>query len=291
MQTPRLKISIPGTTTQRKHRKPYFWYHIHKAAGSTVCKLAEANHEILHAPSAMLNCNWIYDQNHQWVRRLLPTLDEVKNCSQRLEEWERTKFSWSLIERPFSHTAMFCPESFGYGVALRDPIKLLESMLNYVDPLESLFKSRDDQYEATPEQLVQCLLRNMQESCPYKLGQAENSVWMFFDNPVVRLLGGPEVMELPLGGVSSTHANKVLELLVKFDIVTIVEEMDSDASHKKFQDILGWNVTSLAGRSRSNENSDKALLLTDAEKDIARDMNKHDYLVYNYFLHSGNHAS
>jgi len=255
-------------SAQRDHRKPFFWIHLHKAAGSSICVLSQENGEVLPVPNG--NCNWRPDSNHKWLR--MPAEQTPANCSQRLNLLIETRFTWSQIERPFDHNSMFCPPSFGYATALRDPIQSLESMLNFFDPFEpfNLLGRQQD---------VQCFLRGITESCPDNLSSAEDSLWIYFDNPMVRLLGGPEIMELPFGRVNSTHSDKVLELLSMFDLVVCAEELSSNATRNKFRTLLGWNRTATDHQNPSQ----KTLFLTDADEEVARNLNAHDYNIYNRF--------
>lgn len=272
-----------GTTPSlRNHRKPFFWYHLHKSAGTNICQLAQENDEVIPSLTPLSNCNWSPDDHHRWFRMLKQSgRDAPANCSQRLKLWNDTRFTWSQIERPFDLKAMFCPLSFSYATALRDPIQSLESMLSFFDPLEPR-----NQLERQKD--VQCFLRGFTESCPDKLGHAEDSLWIYFDNPIVRLLGGPEIMELPLGGVNSSHSDKVLELLTMFDLVVCVDELDSNATQNRFRTILGWSSTVMGQHSMS---SPKTLLLTDADKVVASNMNAHDYKVYNRYCNLSNRVN
>jgi len=261
--------------------KPFLWVHIHKAAGTTICELAKRNGEAVISPS--LCCDWIpYDvYNYEYLIKELTFNGLVKNisCAQRAHAWERGNFTWGHVEHDF-YDSDFCPHDFRYGVALRHPVRLVESMMNFFDPWE-LLNPLDD-VRPDPNKIKECALSGNENHCPGAWwSHTVDNLWMYFDNIMVRTLGGPEVMALPFGGVNSTHLDRVLGKLAKFEMVLLVEELASNSSQTAFRESLGWTHAQII--HRNSHNGTKRYFLTDAEQEVFKKVDKYDYELYNRF--------
>ena len=99
-----------------------FFLHMHKAGGSSVCKMARLMNHSVSQPPQNWNCN---------DRRLEAAF--LRNCShgQRyVERAGRTFVAWEspMPSLPLASAVLRCP-GFSYGTVLRDPLHRVASWL------------------------------------------------------------------------------------------------------------------------------------------------------------------
>eukprot|EP00931_Biecheleriopsis_adriatica_P051634 TRINITY_DN29978_c0_g1_i1.p1 TRINITY_DN29978_c0_g1~~TRINITY_DN29978_c0_g1_i1.p1 ORF type:complete len:341 (+),score=63.61 TRINITY_DN29978_c0_g1_i1:114-1025(+) len=262
-----------------QQRPPVVWLHVHKSAGTEMCNAAKQNGEQVpheHGHSNLLNaaatavaeklsidsnCNLIEDDVLN-LHKAVPL--QRLTCEQRRD----MKLSWMQIEREFDEND-FC-EGMLYGTAIRDPAALAESAVNF-------YKVGEDYKE--------CLRWPPAEDCAAKNAKHamgflnnEEPMFVYFDNFLVRILCGRDVMMLPPGAVNASHAEKAKSVLAKFDIVLRVEDLHTEGALTIFNETLGWmNLESFA--SHANEKWHKWAMTPD-ELQTFKDGNKFDYEIY-----------
>lgn len=242
-----------------RRRKPMMWVHIHKSAGSFICAGAVLNGESIVKPSG--NCNWAEHDNGAGGLG-----SERTNCSKRTEYFEQHNYSWGQIERVLADE--FCYTTFDYGIWLRDPVSLAESEANW-------------HHMYTPGEIstsLNCVVQKRGELCPVKQ-KDDMPLWMYFDNYVVRIVGGPSVWNLPPGHVEERHARLALERLHPFKIVLVMEDVVStehgtDALFKK----TGWKLWPVKSKRYHTHNK----TFTNEERETIRKLNKYDYMLYDW---------
>jgi hypothetical protein len=227
--------------TQPPHRgKPMLWVHIHKAGGSFICGMANLNHELIVEGG---NCNWSgHDGDGRLGQQKIP-------CNWRWEHFSKAGLTWGQIEREFGE-GDFCPDFFEYGTTLRDPLSLALSEVLMV-------KHTHDEVQAH----LDCVLHRTKD-CTAVSKDGSNTLWRFFDNYQVRILGGPDVFFLPPGAVNQTHLKNAVRLLSQFKVVLRFEDIVSQP--EALHNALGWSVESLAPTD-PHGHTVKAWTFTDAE--------------------------
>lgn len=241
-----------------KRRTPMIWLHIHKAGGSLMCWLAQLAGERILEPSDGA-CNWLRHDAY-----LDSGKDKVKvSCDERVRQMHSQGSTWSQIERELGDSDR-CWDDFHYGVSLREPVALLESMVNYrpgkfgggpLNPDAFLHKLRQtlDQGQAT------------HDSTQYPL-------WKYFDNIQTRLLA--PCLEVPPGGINSTHVRRAKKTLAKFAIVSRLEDLPTTALSVFSK--LGWNPHMKRHIGESVNARDHGYIFTAKQANWLREVNRHD---------------
>lgn len=249
--------------SQKQSRKPMLWIHLHKNAGTSICELARANSEIIvkerfdGGHSINTNCMWM-DHDHY---KLLNASIGV-SCTDRNEAFAKNHWTFGMIEREVNDNDM-C-EGFLYGIALRDPMSRVISSARY----DNVNVSR----------VIECI-RSGGSSCDPQ--QWHFHRWIFFDNYQTRILLGKEGLKIPPRGVTEHHAQQVISMLSRFDIVTFVEEL-ADKTPNMFKNTLGWwDTTLLHEREHANEKEEQ--VFTNEEFSYIEELNRVDRIVYDHF--------
>lgn len=241
---------------------PVMWVHLPQAGAEPMCELAKANGEKFMYTTDMNTCNWLpYDD----YRVTPPT--PLPDCYSRQQTWLAGAFSWSQIERPFREED-YCKDWFWYGTIIGDPVKLVKSRL----------ASNPDSIK-----IVDCLeARKNGDSTACAntfLSPAAEGTWKYFDNPQVRMLGGPEVWALPPGAVNTTHTRAALNVMKSFDLVLVADRMGLDVTKDKLRAAFHWNNLNTSDVFASQVQLHRVDL---KDYDIARiqRQNEHDKLLY-----------
>mmetsp|Transcript_114426 Transcript_114426/g.255341 ORF Transcript_114426/g.255341 Transcript_114426/m.255341 type:complete len:326 (+) Transcript_114426:52-1029(+) len=250
-------------------RKPVIWIHVHKNAGTTICELARANNESIvpeyadGEPRTLHNCMWYLHDSHYLINTSSHT-----SCADRRHAFATGQWTFGMIEREI-HEDDIC-EGFMYGILLREPVSHAVSFANaeFANVTRDLACHRSG---ALP-----C------DQWMFKRGARPTvQSWIIFDNYQVRTLLGEDGLKIPPGQVTEQHARKVIAMLSKFDLVSLVEELDG-AMPRMLGDTLGWKTTSVP-----HENSRLPFEQTISDQDMAyiEELNKMDRMVYDYFKH------
>jgi len=277
---------------QKTYRKPVVWVHIHKSGGSTVCKAAQQNGE--HTARGPFggrgNCNFLSDDwplegwNLQLAYQMLKTASlgdlgavlyrgsaalKPPTCEERMQKVRTQNVTWMQIEREFNE-GDFC-DGFLYGTSLRDPAMLAQSLVNFEGIGAGYKKCLEQPAEHCAEKTVtQVTLPGL---------EAKEPVWIYFDNFMVRVLCGHDVMMLPPGAINATHEKMALDILAKFDVVVRLEDFNDHATAKLFRETLGWSAPGVLHKDKNSV----VHLITFSEEELMRykELNQHDYAVYN----------
>lgn len=242
-------------TTGLGNRKPMMWVHIHKAAGSLICYSAGVNGERVVQPSG--NCNW---SGHDGGAGAL--YKERTNCSERHAHFAEHNYTWGQIERVLADE--FCFDDFEYGVWLRDPMTLANS--------EAVFRSYTEQEINDSIDFA----RN-EKRRPWQ--RDAMPLWMYFDNYVVRILGGPEVWNLPPGQIGMNEFNKAKMLLDRFAVKVAMEDvLAGGRAQDKFVKTTRWGQVPF----KVVNPSAGSVTFTKEQEKLIRESNKYDYLLYSF---------
>jgi len=266
-------LGSEGPGVHNEH-KPMLWVHISKAAGSLVCGLAAKNGERIVHPNN--NCNWGHVDTH-FLKGQGP---KHASCEERtgyfyggVRSEDNQSYTWGHIERELNFQDL-CPWVFDYGVMLRDPVDLAISFLRYG--------------RFTQKELDLCLdcavSKGFGASC-YELPYREHFLtfrWgmlYYWDNPLVRYLGGVQVFGLPLGAVTAEHTQLVIDRLNStFRVVMLWEDIGRP---EVWKDALGWDHPP---RKLINPSpGDIKLALSDEQREQATKLSEQDLSLIKYF--------
>jgi len=241
---------------QKPKRKPVVWIHIHKSGGSTVCEAARQNGEHT-ALGDVGNCNFLSDD----VGLLYRESSDLKppTCEERMQKVRAQSVTWMQIEREFNK-GDFC-DGFLYGISLRDPAMLAQSLVNY--------NGIGAGYKKCLEQPAENCVENAKK----------DPAWMFFDNFMVRVLGGHDVMMLPPGSINATHEKMALDILAKFHVVVRTEDFNKNAALELFRETFGWSAPDALRKHKNSEVN--VVTFSEEELTIYKELNQHDYAIYN----------
>jgi len=249
------------------HAKPVIWVHIHKSMGTFIYSMAMLNHENVVRPS--FNGNW-------WPYDTPDAVDKGKathaDCSKRAEYFAWSNVTWAQIEHTMDEYNL-CHNHFNYGTLLRDPNTL------------AISKASMEMY--TPDETIasmSCLVRrgndtDLTHACNHAAPLKNDwRLWWFYDNFLVRTLGGQSVWSLPAGGITEEHAHKAIERLSKFEVVMFAEDFEDKAY---LETAIGWRQEFFD--TAYKRPSTHVVEFTDEQNKQARLTNRFDYMVYDHF--------
>jgi len=232
------------------------WVHIHKAAGTTMCKMAREMAESVAFP--VKNCNYLGVWFDGYKALATGTMGKSTwtTCSQRRKLFKENNFTWAAIEREVGEGDL-CFNDFVYGTVVRQPIDRMESSVNF------------EEFWYYGEQIA-CIKR----------GQCKDQgKFTMFDNYMVRSLLGYDGMWLPPGGVTKSHLQKAVRLLERFDLVLPLEFLDCPQVVAKMDRVLGWHVATMGRRNDHFH----AIPFSEGERNDIREINRYDRALYEHF--------
>jgi hypothetical protein len=247
------------------HNKPVMWVHVHKSMGTFIYWLALLNKENLVRPS--FNGNW-------WPHDTPSGANHGVSCQDRFSWFDWSNATWGQIEHTISDSDL-CHDHFNYGIFIRDPNELAiskASFENYTanETLVSLGCLQDTTGEL-----------NITDACNHAAHKKHNwRLWWFWDNFLVRTLGGEDVWSLPAGEVTEEHVQKVIARLLKFDAVLFMDDFE-DTDYLK--STIGWHPKHYKKAKRHKNKAKHVVELTDEQADMARHTNRFNYMVFDYF--------
>jgi len=258
-------ISLHRHLPEMPAHRPIMWVHISKAGGTTFCTLAKRYERVV---QPNINCNWVsHDQ-----AKLVNTRPH-ETCKERASYFQEHNFTWGQIERELNDGNM-CFDDFDYGIMIRDPIDLAESLLNFF---------HFDAHVA--DKLIQCVESKGQgNSCddlgPVKGRNIRSPPWYFMDNYLVRILGGVDVYNLPVGKITAEHADAVSEMLKnKFRAVLLFEDLRDNSV---LDNVFHWSGLPTHEVEHVNGNA-HAVKFTEEQRRTLRRLTMPDYKVYDFF--------
>ena len=106
--------------------------HFHKAGGTWMCNLAKAAGEVTPKPD-LLNCNWKPDDVHVEVN-----INKTghPSCDERRQYYAKNGITYAQLEREV-HADDLC-EGIQYSCLFRDPISLIQSLINFEQTVEGI---------------------------------------------------------------------------------------------------------------------------------------------------------
>lgn len=266
-----------------------FFLHMHKAGGSSVCKMARLMNHSVSQPPQNWNCN---------DRRLEAAF--LRNCShgQRyVERAGRTFVAWEspMPSLPLASAVLRCP-GFSYGTVLRDPLHRVASWLREAmwvtgvqadgervrREVELLACSRTSGAPPTINlTLVPPLWQDMLDN-----GYTRALTALTSDVQCRRLMRCPAVAtRLPFGGVRLEHRRSALRLLADhFDIVSPLENLSMAAFAA-----WGWSLPDVPRANAINTTrknitadltADPTYPLSAAAVGCLHELNSHDAALY-----------
>jgi hypothetical protein len=190
-----------------------------------------------------------------------------------------------------------CHGHFNYGILLRDPTELAISKANFekyfpdevIASLNCIAEKENKNVAElkTPTQFFSDQRRRRArgafaptDTCGDRAARIKNDwkLWWFFDNFLVRMLGGYSVWSLPAGGVTEEHAQLAIQRLSKFEVVMFPEDFEDT---EYLETAIGWRSEHY--EKASKRSSDHTIQLTDEQNGQARLANRFDYMVYDHF--------
>merc|ERR1719414_64577 len=101
---------------------------------------------------------------------------------------------------------------------------------------------------------------------------------LYLDNIAVRLLGGSELYNVPLGGITMEHRRRAIAILERFRVVALFDDLQDPA--QMFQS-LGWPDLELT-KINPSEHPDPQL----SREELAEmeSLVQHDSAVYQHFM-------
>lgn len=296
-------VTAPNVILRQTTRKPVVFLHITKAAGHEMCFLAQLNGE--HVDKTVdngLSCNALADdfnlpnfllfrhitvEQHEPLPPELTPLSaalthlsaETVTCAQRWNYVRENDITWQQIEREFKDED-YCPKMFSYATLVRDPLRRMESFLNFqvFNPPRSLSMDGFPDIVSMWKSIKGCLLDG-QSSCHGSKSPNTLTMFVHFDNYMVRVLGGPSVMQLPPKAINTSHVEKALHVLSKFDIVARMEDIGKSFVSDMFRQTFGWEDLSLLAHAM-NSLPHTFHNFSETEEAQLRELNKHDYTLY-----------
>lgn len=196
-----------------------------------------------------------------------PTNHRDMSCQRRHELYVRGGFSYGQIEHELWESD-WCPKMFLYGTMLREPLALMQSMINFHPDIGKGFLDN---------------LRHALRTRTTEPDQGSEGSWKLFDNFQVRVLAN--AMDVPGGGITEEHVNKAFHKLQAFEVVARLEDLTP--SHPMFV-TLGWQkvrymIGSQDDGGPNRNHHDEGMRFTESELDWLRELNKHDYSLYESF--------
>lgn len=279
-------------------RKPVMYFHIHKSGGTTMCVQAVEKGERVVQPGlacgsaefhdygalgggdwevpkeAYVLGDWYVDAVKAYILNYTTCAECNHTCADRVAMFG-DEYTWNSIERPLN-SGDLCFDDFVYVTIMRETISRLTSQLNYEPFNRSGF--------------VSCLAdavesQNASAYCPQNQIEqpaiiARDLGYVFFDNYVVRMLGGSHTLTLPPGGVNASHFAAAVAVLDRFDLVIPLEELNSERAHAALDSVLGWHP----GEEERTRETEHVEHFTEQELESLRSINKFDIALYNHIL-------
>lgn len=250
--------------------KPMIFMHVHKGAGVLICHGARKNENVI-KPQAV--CSGRADQVTDIGK------GTKLSCEQRKKQMGGASFA--MIERDVQAEDLDCAEHFRYGIVIRDPLALAESMTNWdqynIDHGPKLPHSHWSEH-------LSCLKAGDEGARCKTLRTSVTGLYNFYDNYLVRTMGGSEMFHKAPGTITEADADAVIDKLKKFDIAMSFNHADDFA---KLTKALGWGLWSPAQNDKHVRPHTAAKLSKEGLAEIKERLGP-DYKVYRYFVNNPN---
>jgi len=250
---------------RQKDEKPVLFVHIHKAGGTMACFVARR----FGARSPSTSCNWNGFDNYGSSCQGGP----YPTCTERAFKYHLERWTFGAIERELRQEDI-CLNDFRYGVLLRDPLKLMQSHLNF----------NYNQYRGLPAgrsiELFKTALAEGGAPLHEKVGEMGLcSGWKFMDNFQVRVLSG--AMEVPAGQLTEEHLQLAKSRLAQFTAVEKLENMQDLDARNAFFEKLGLRVRRSLPSVRRQQAGHYKMQFDDEQLEWLWQQNQLDAALYN----------
>ena len=260
-----------------KTKRPIFFMHLHKVAGTTLCLLAVNNG---HRAAGMkqddkdpktkekfgFNCNILGDDpGHlglgvQNQRSTFGQAEGLMTCKLRRDKMVRQSWTFSAIER-WIFPQEVCPDQFIYMTCLRDPLARIKSAMKF-------------HRRQTESKVLSWATKNkFNAAAPIATGTPA------VNNFYVRSFAGKAAYLKPLGDMNEQDLALATALINQFEIVLILEHFDRDLV--QLQKLLGWNIKYL-GQAKKSGSGGKQISFTSAQETLIKQRNTLDYEFYSH---------
>lgn len=255
------------------NRRPVFFLHMSTAGGTSVCRWAQ-DQPCARVPACGANCN--LHCRHPWDWRshcpgqpacsrpakLCKTPFATGACDALAQYVRRKNLTFMASE-----TMLFerCFQRFHYVTILRDPVERLRSLLE---------RRRGAQ---DPNMRLSRLLSRL-----FAFNTSEPSSLMgtpALDNYLTRLLLGPPVFFLPLGGVNASHFRAAARVLAKFAVAIPIDNLTTSGV-RWLAHAIGYRGvpvrSNLHSKHRATTASGRLGALSERHLRLLRSLNRYD---------------
>jgi hypothetical protein len=198
----------------------HVFLHIHKNAGTFLCKLAQRmGVERIHPDAATRNCNLHFDDYHTE-----PGAARSKSCDARNDILKQSGATYTHVEQPAYPSNAKCPDTT-YVVTLRDPVARIcsHSRMGEDDSFDTMFLMGGAAY----------LKDKINQGA--KAGIGWRQAWQFLDNYQVRVLA--PAFDVPAGKITEKHVAQAKATLNNMH-VGVLEDYTKTA--KTISSAFGW---------------------------------------------------
>jgi hypothetical protein len=243
-------------------KKPLVWIHVHKAGGSFMCQMAKRNERVV-APEE--NCNW---KGHDGYQESGKSYTRVP-CAERARQFHSRGFTYGQVEREMD-TDEVCDE-FRYGVMLREPLALMNSLVNYEIWYNEKFAHK---HVNIPGDMVDWMKGKIDHQ---EVPRDQFSPWVKMDNFQTRVLAN--AFDVPAGQISNEHLDRARAFLQDNAFtVAILEDLPTQGENL-FNEI-GWKWQPNALHHKVNALAREERPFMPEENDYLKELNKFDYELY-----------
>lgn len=260
--------SVTLGEVQQPIGKRILWQHITKCAGSFICSVLEHKGNVV-KPSR--NCAWNEgdDDRYRSIASLSHREPENK-CRKRYNYFVAHGYGSGLIEREINDDD-FCSDDFSYGTFVRDPLSQMVSWTNFA----SFFQSHD------VHKYIPQLKEAVRVGKNWTVGSNHGNVfgWEFYDNYIVRVLGGTETFNVPPGQITQEHLERAKRHLQQMDFIAVIEK--DGISNKDIVRLSNFIGCSIDAKRKVNARPHKVAFTQD-EHDFLMDLNKWSTKLVDY---------
>jgi hypothetical protein len=228
-----------------------------------MCKMAKLNEHVVYPNE---NCNW--KGHDSWKQSGMRHYK--KPCKDRVLLFESGGFTYEQIEREMDDDE-FCDE-FRYGVMLREPLSLMNSIVNF----EIWFQRKFEHHSVGIPDDVEEWLKSKIAMREVPVNQLQP--WAWLDNFQTRLLAN--AFHVPAGKITEEHLEKARSRLEKHNFTVHTLEDLPTRGEQLFAE-LGWKIPPFSFEEKVNKIHEEMRPFTVEEQDYLRSLNQFDYELYN----------
>jgi hypothetical protein len=268
---PKATVETRGHNQSIFAQTPMLFIHVHKAAGTTICRSAKRFETVPKETDTA--CNWVNPSlgiDDCLNRISTKSSAGFARCEDRARYMHQNKYTYSSIERGLREDDVrdVCFNLFRFATFLREPAQLAisASAWDEFDLIETMEKrGKREGTQIVEEDMLQFPLL---------------APLLFVDNYVIRTFLGRVGREIPIGRVTADHAEQAIRLLERFLYVGIVEHMGDGRVARELNEKFKWQVEEVP---KSNVHRNSYPTLNATIMSALQEMTKHDRMVYDHF--------